>query len=177
VIADVPVRLDLKPGRYEIRCAVQSAATGRTGSVYASVTVPDFAKTALALSGAQLFRSDAGSSDSSATDLSRPWPAGVTTRRAFRQDQAVSAAVRVSQMGARRPAAVTIATIIQDRPGVEVSRDTRELPVELFATNRMVDHRATLPLTRLQPGDYLLRFDVRSGSQIDQSRVRFTVYR
>jgi hypothetical protein len=110
-IADVPVRLDLKPGRYEIRCAVHSAATGRTGSVYASVTVPDFSKAALAVSGAQMFRNDGGSSDSSATDLSLPWPAGVTTRRAFRQDQAVSAAVRVSQIGARRPGTVSIATI------------------------------------------------------------------
>jgi hypothetical protein len=176
-IADLPVRLDLKPGRYEIRCAVRSAATGRTGSVYASVTVPDFAKAALALSGAQMFRSNGGASDPAAPDLSLPWPAGVTTRRAFRQAEAVSAAVRVSQIGARRPGAATIATIIQNQAGVEVSRDTRDLPVELFATNRIVDHRATLPLTRLQPGEYLLMFEARSGSQMEQSRVRFTVYR
>jgi VWFA-related protein len=175
VITDVPLRLDLKPGRYEIRFAVHSAATARTGSVYASLTVPDFGKVAMALSDVQIVRSNGGPSDPAATGLSLPWPAGVTTRRVFRQDDAVSAVVRVSQIGAKRPGVVTIATIIQDRDGAEVSRDTRDLPAELFATNRIVEHRATLPLTRLQPGEYLLTFEGRSGNQIEQRRVRFTV--
>jgi VWFA-related protein len=174
-MTDVPFRLDLKPGRYEIRLAVHSAATGRTGSVYASLTVPDFAKAGLALSGAQMVRNDTGSSDPAPTALSLPWPAGVTTRRAFRQNEAVLAVVRVSQIGAKRPGVVTIAMIIQDGDGAEVSRDTRELAPELFETNRIVEHRATLPLTRLQPGEYLLTFEARSGSQIEQRLVRFTV--
>jgi hypothetical protein len=150
--------------------AVHSAATGRTGSVYASLTVPDFAKAALALSGAQLVRNERGTSD-----LAIPWPAGVTARRAFRHDEAVSAVVRVSQIGATRPGVVTVTTIIQDRNGAEVSRDTRELPVKLFATNRIVEHRAALPLSRLQPGEYLLTFEARSGNEIERSFVRFTV--
>jgi hypothetical protein len=137
--------------------------------------VPDFAKAALALSGAQMVRNDGRSSDPAATGLSLPWPAGVTTRRAFRPDESVSAVVRVSQIGAKRLGVVTIAMNIQDRDGTEASRDTRELPVELFATNRIVEHRAPLPLARLQPGEYLLTFEARSGSQIEQGRVRFTV--
>ena len=168
--SDVPLRLDLKPGRYEIRFAAHSTATARTGSVYASLTVPDFAKAALALSGAQMVRNHGEPSD-----LAVPWPAGVTTRRVFRQDENVSAVVRVSQVGAKRPAVVSIATIIQDREGTEVSRDTRDLPVELFATNRIAEHRTTLPLARLQPGEYLLTFEARSGNQIERSLVRFTV--
>jgi hypothetical protein len=83
--------------------------------------------------------------------------------------------LRVSQIGARRPGVVTIATIIQDQEGVEVSRDTRELPVELFEPNRIAEHRATLPLARLKPGEYLLTFEARSGSQNEQASVRFTV--
>ena len=173
-ITDLPLRLDLKPGRYEIRFAAHSAATGRTGSVYASLTVPDFSKTALALSGAQMVTNDGGSSDPAAAGL-LPWPAGVTTRRAFRQDEAVSAVVRVSQLGARPPGVVSITTIIQDRNGAEVSRDSRELPAALFATNRIVEHRPTLRLAGLQPGDYLLTFEARRGSQSEESRVRFTV--
>jgi hypothetical protein len=97
------------------------------------------------------------------------------TRRAFRPDEAVSAVVRVSQIGAKRLGVVTIAAIIQDRDGAEVSREIRELSLELFATNRIVEHRATLPLNRLQPGEYLLTFEARSGSQIEQRRARLTV--
>ena len=87
----------------------------------------------------------------------------------------MAAVVRVSQIDARRPGIVTIATIIQDKDGAEVSRETRDLPSELFETNRIVEHRATLPLARLQPGEYLLTFEARSGSQMAQGRVRFTV--
>ena len=174
-MTDVPLRLNLKSGRYEIRLAVHSAATERTGSVYASLTVPDFAKSALAMSGAQVVRNDTGSSGPTATDLSLPWTAGVTTRRTFRQDDTVSAVVRVSQIGAKRPSGVTIATIIQDKEGAEVLRDTRELPLELFQTNRIVEHRAALPLTRLQLGEYLLTFEAGNGNRIEHARVRFTV--
>jgi VWFA-related protein len=174
-MTDVPLRLDLKPGRYEIRLAVHSVATGRTGSVYASLTVPDFAKAHLGLSGAQLVRNGVGSSDPAATALSLPWPPGVTTRRTFRRAEAVSAVVRISQIGASRPGLVTITTIIQNREGAEVSRDTRELPSELFEGSRIVEHRATLPLAQLQAGEYLLTFEARSRNQIEQGRVRFTV--
>jgi len=174
VVADVPIRLDLKPGRYEIRFAAQSAATERTGSVYASLTVPDFAKAALALSGVQIIRNNSGSSEPAASG-SLPWPVGVTTRRAFRNDEAVAAEVRVSQIGARHPAVVTVTAVIQDRDGGELSRDTRELPVELFATNRIVEHRTSLPLLHLHSGEYLLTFDARTGNQIERSFVRFTV--
>jgi VWFA-related protein len=172
-MTDVPVRLDLKPGRYEIRFAVHSVATERTGSVYASLTVPNFAKAALALSDVQIVRNDEASSDP--TRLSLPWPTGVTTRRAFRQNEAASAVVRVSQFGASRPSPVTIVTTIHDSNGAELSRDTRDLPAELFGTIRIVEHRATLPLSRLQPGEYLLSFEGRRGAQVEQSRVRFTV--
>ena len=174
-ITDVPLRLDLKPGRYEIRFAVHSAATGRTGSVYASLTVPDFAKAALALSDPQIVQKDGGSPGAAGTQLALPWPKGITTRRAFRQDDSMSAVVRVSQIGANRPGPVTITAIMHDRDGAEVSRESRELPVELFATNRIVEHHATLPLPRLQPGEYLLTFQARSADHIEQSHVRFTV--
>ncbi len=174
-MTDVPLRLDLKPGRYEVRLAVHSPATERTGSVYASLTVPDFAKAVLALSGPQMVQTAAGPSDPAVTDLSRPWPTGVTTRRDFRQHEAISAVVRVSQIAAKRPGVVTIATIIHDRDGAEVSRETRELPIELFATNRIVEHRAALPLGRLRPAEYMLTFEARSGSQVERARVRFTV--
>jgi hypothetical protein len=83
--------------------------------------------------------------------------------------------VRVSQIGARRLGVVTIATMIQDKDGDEASRDTRDLPSELFERTRIVEHRAMLPLARLQPGEYLLTFEARSGNQIERALVRFTV--
>jgi len=70
---------------------------------------------------------------------------------------------------------VTVTAVIQARDGAELSRDTRELPVELFAANRIVEHRTTLPLLRLHSGEYLLTFEARTGNQLERSFVRFTV--
>ncbi len=44
-------RLDLKPGRYELRIAASSHAANAVGSVFVDVDVPDFTKGPLALSG------------------------------------------------------------------------------------------------------------------------------
>ncbi len=44
-------RIDLKPGRYSLRIGLRSAATGKSGSVYTDVVVPDFGKDLLSLSG------------------------------------------------------------------------------------------------------------------------------
>ena len=51
---DALARLKLKPGRYEIRVAVQHRRAGRLGSVYAYVDVPDFTKSGPWLSGVVL---------------------------------------------------------------------------------------------------------------------------
>ena len=48
---EVLSRLSMKPGRYEIRAALEDASRLRTGSVYTYVDVPDFAKDPLSLSG------------------------------------------------------------------------------------------------------------------------------
>jgi hypothetical protein len=49
--ADVGSRLDLPPGRYEVRVAIDNPATGRTGSAYTTAIVPDFSKAPLTMSG------------------------------------------------------------------------------------------------------------------------------
>jgi hypothetical protein len=47
-------RLDLKPGRYNLRFATERASDGKTGSVYTDIVVPDFAKAPLSMSGVAL---------------------------------------------------------------------------------------------------------------------------
>ena len=51
---DVLTRLDLKPGRYSVRMAAHSTASGKSGSVYTDVVIPDFAKDEVSLSGVVL---------------------------------------------------------------------------------------------------------------------------
>jgi hypothetical protein len=87
----------------------------------------------------------------------------------------MSAIVRVSQIGAKRPGVVTIESVIHDKDGVEVSRGARELPSELFQSNRIVAHPTRLPLADLEPGEYLLSVEARAGSLKEQTLMRFAV--
>src|SRR5690606_36623210 len=99
--AEFGLRLDLGPGRYEVRTAVTSPTTGRTGSVYASDTVPDFADEDLSLSGVVMERAGSGAALPDAlTDL---LPIVPTTVRTFRVDDNVAAVLRIHQHGRRRP--------------------------------------------------------------------------
>jgi VWFA-related protein len=52
-------RIELRPGRYEIRLAAREVGSGRTGSVYTFVDVPDFRRAALSLSGVAIETSPA----------------------------------------------------------------------------------------------------------------------
>ncbi len=54
VTYQIPLTLDLDPGRYQLRASAMSAKLGTGGSVYLDITVPDYSKTALALSGIAL---------------------------------------------------------------------------------------------------------------------------
>jgi VWFA-related protein len=51
VTYQIPVTLDLPPGEYQIRASAMSKKLGKGGSVYFGVTVPDFTKEPLVLSG------------------------------------------------------------------------------------------------------------------------------
>ena len=47
-------RIDLKPGRYQLRLSAHLPSQDKSGSIYYDVDVPDFSKGALLMSGAML---------------------------------------------------------------------------------------------------------------------------
>lgn len=49
VTYQIPLTIDLEPGRYQLRASAMSKKLDRGGSVYLDITVPDFSKTPLAL--------------------------------------------------------------------------------------------------------------------------------
>ncbi len=50
VTYQIPLTIDLNPGRYQLRASAMSKKLDKGGSVYLDITVPDFSKTPLALS-------------------------------------------------------------------------------------------------------------------------------
>lgn len=153
---DIPLQVDLPPGRYEIRAAISRSRTGQTGSAYASVVVPDFAKEPLVLSGVLIQRgpSDAPTGETGNTDVSR-----ITTVRQFLPTDRVSALMSVHQ-GGRWPVAPTDVEmrIVDTDDRVRVSRRLT-LDPPAFGSPRAADLRLDLPLTDLAPGEYLVAIE------------------
>jgi hypothetical protein len=190
-------RLDLAPGRYQVRLAAESSVHGirlsrlapevaligpgedtspRSGSVYFDLEVPNFLNAPLTLSGLVLSVSPPVVSGPPGA-LAPLLPVTPTTLREFYRDEAVGAYLRVYQ-GARRPVQpVTIALRIVDRLGTTVQEKTETLAGELFGGARTADYQFDVPISTLAPGPYLLTVQATAGYQVVRRDVRFLVKR
>ena len=172
---EVLSRLDLPPGRYELRLALHSSVRQATGSVYASVTVPDFTKAALSLSGVAL--SLAHGATAAPADLLEPvLPIVPTSQREFQRSDRVTAFVRVYEGGSAALAPATLHTRILNEKDEAVADETATIDAAAFAAaTRSADHRFDVPLMTLAPGDYVLIFESATGTAVARKDVRFTV--
>jgi hypothetical protein len=151
---DLASRLDLPPGRYEIRVAVSNPATGRTGSAYASVTIPDFSKEPLTLSGVVLENRVAMVlSGGEAVAL---LPVVPTTVREFENADRPTAFVRLYQGGKRPLMPVRITSRIVNAEDHTVFDENSTIPAASFSAVRSADYKLALPLAELKPGEYLV---------------------
>jgi VWFA-related protein len=173
--AEMGLRLDLAPGRYEIRVAVSSASSDRKGSVYTSITVPDFARDPVSLSGIAIAHDQGGAvltDEASALVPVRP-----SAERIFAPDQRAVAAVRVYQGGRRRLEPVRVNARILDESGAVAFDEGRVLDAESFDDQRGADYTLDLPIDRLAAGEYLLTIEAVAGDASARGDVRFSVRR
>jgi hypothetical protein len=169
---DLLSRLELEPGRYEIRVATD-APSGRRGSVFTFVDVPNFSRDDLTLTGVAIGTSPA--TPAAPVDLLRDlMPILPTARRTFARAEQVSAFVR-AQQGGRRSDPVTIVGRIVDRDGHVVRDDTRTFASDRFGAVRTADYQLDLRVADLTPGDYLLSIEATSGKKSQRRNVRFSV--
>jgi VWFA-related protein len=171
---EVLTDITLKPGRYQLRLAVDNAAQAKTGSVFVDVDVPDFDHLPLSLSGVVL---DSASAPYSAPKdaLVSVMPIVPTTDRDFETGGQVKTFLRVYQGGKAPVAPVTLTTSILDEHDAKVFSSESTLEAERFATSRAADVTFPLPLDKLKPGAHLLVFEVTSGKATARREVVFTV--
>ena len=170
---EVLSRLDLEPGRYQIRLAAHSAMTGKTGSTYLDVEVPEFVRDPMQLSGVVLTVEPAP--PAAPTDAAEAFlPVVPTSRRTFRSTDAALGFVRVYQAADRPPTPVTLSVSVTDGTDRVVQTSTEALGPERFTT-RQADCRFNLPLSTLAPGEYLLTVEAAQGARTVRRHVRFVV--
>ncbi len=169
-------RLDLPPGRYEIRVASAHREAGRLGSVYMDLQVPDFAKAPLSLSGVLL--QDGTTAAATPDDVFRTLvPVTPTSRREFARGEPLTAFVRVYQGGRDPVERVDVRTQIANAAGAIVVDGVTTVEPDEFSTERAADYQLALPLERLAPGEYLLTIDATLGTSGKARRdVRFSVH-
>jgi VWFA-related protein len=171
---DVVSRLPLKPGRYEIRVALEDASRTRTGSVYTYVDVPNFAKEPLSLSGAVV---DAKPSPGAAPPvaLADLLPVMPKTRRTFARSDEVKVFLRAYQGRSRGLSSVSFFTRIVDDTDRPVFQQTTPVRAVEFGADHAADYELEVPVERLRPGEYLLTIEAMAGISQVRRDLRFAV--
>jgi VWFA-related protein len=165
-------RLELSPGRYEVRAGVD-AGTGARGSVFTFVDVPDFLNAPFSASGISVSAHPA--SPIAPADLFADlMPATPTARRVFTRTDHATAFMQIHQ-AADAAVPVTVLSRILDRAGRVVFEDTRAFGADRFGGGQTADYQVSLPLSRLEVSDYLLAVQASTPSHELRRHVRFTV--
>ena len=169
---EIPMKLKVKPGRYEVRAAVTDATSGRSGSVYGYVDVPEYTQAPVSLSGILVQATPVPVSAAGNADA-RPFLP--TTRREFRRDEYVTAILREYQGLTRAimPGYLQV-QVLNTHDQRVFGYETRLLP-EQFGANRAADHGIEIPMRDFEPGEYLLTMEVRHGNTEVRRELRFRV--
>jgi hypothetical protein len=162
---NIQSHLELPPGDYSIRVAVQDAAAGKIASVFADVDVPRFDAAALTLSGVTV--------DVATTSSAEP---GTTNRRVFRRSDRVRANFQIYQGTLRTDTLTPVVMRVQivDAKG-NPARDQSLTFNETMFTNRRADCTIAVPVANLPPGEYLLRLEASADQQRFGRALRFAV--
>ncbi len=159
-------RLALAPGRYELRLNGSSVALDTSGSVYAELEVPDYAKKNLSLAGVVLGRPRA---DTDKDVLAPLLPIVPTTVRDFAPGDAVVAFTRVFQGGAAATGAVKTLAQIISVADKKVWEQAGEIPASAFDAGRVAPLQMTVPLEKLDRGSYVFSI---SAERSDGTKIR-----
>jgi hypothetical protein len=169
----VPMYMDLKPGRYEIRAAIEDATMGRSGSVYGYVDVPDFRRQPVSLSG--VFLDVSPSLPAPTSPRAGLVPIAASARRQFARTDSVTGFVRLYHGLTRGAIPGYLVSQIRDERDRIVFRQESRLVAEHVGAGRATDLSLEVPVSRLEPGAYLLMVEARHGSDTASRQVRFDI--
>ena len=173
---EVLARLDLKPGRYQLRTAADVGALAISGSLYYDVDVPDFSDDGVSLSGL-VFSVTPAMPIAPIDWLKGVIPIVPTTQRTFRSTDQASAFVRLYQGGGKLLTRVPLRIQVRDDENVTVLDRQETVEPPSFGAGRTADVNVTLPIGRLRPGEYLLTIEatVPQKPGVVKREIRFSI--
>ena len=167
-------KIDLKPGRYQLRVAAFLTSFDTAGSVYFDVDVPDFATQAISMAG--LLVSAKPSPYFAPKDLLVSLvPVIPTTRRVFAATYTVTGFTRVYQGRKGRVADVPARVTVRDSEDKVLLDRQMPLAANQFTNGRSADLQFDVPVADLQPGHYLLTVEAGTGPAVVRRDSRFQI--
>ena len=158
-------RLDLPPGKYQLRIAAHDQSGGNVGSVQYDLEVPDFVKTPFSISGLVL-TSAAGSAlpTAKADEQLKPMmPGPPVALRAFPQNDEIVLFAEVYDNAGASPHKVDITTTVTTDDGkVMVKTDETRDSTDLGGKRGGYGYTTRVPLKDLATGSYVLKVEAKS---------------
>jgi VWFA-related protein len=172
---EVLTRMDLAPGRYQLRIGVHSSLHGKSGSIFHDLDVPDFRREPISLSGVVLSATPPVAS-AGRERISPLLPIAPTTQREFIGHQS-TAFLRAYQGGNGKLAPVRLVARILDAQDAVVFESVETLTPERFDKARAASYQLDVPFGHLRPGPHLLSFIASIGNRAPIHRdVPFRVH-
>jgi VWFA-related protein len=158
-------RIELPPGRYQLRVGIRESGAGEMGSVFHDVQIPDYRARGISMSGLLLTHEGARQEFSPQPDDQLPpgaLPAPATTRRTFTRSDVLSVFAEIYDNGSSRDARrteVTLALVGDDGTAAFSSRET--LGPVAASEGARIPIAKQIPLKDMRPGRYVLRAEAR----------------
>src|SRR5579871_6662635 len=158
-------RVDIPPGRYEVRIAAHDSAGGSVGAVQYDLEVPDFAKTPFSMSGVVLTSITASQLPTAHPDEQTrgALPAPPAADRSFPQNDEVALFAEVYDNEAKTPHKVDITTTVTTDEGkVMFTTDEQRDTSDFQGKTGGFGYQTRVPMKDLPPGLYVLKVSARS---------------
>lgn len=173
-------RVDLPPGRYQLRVAARDSERTALGSIIYDLEVPDFYKEQIGMSGVTLTSLAAGSMMTARPDeqLKAVLPAPPIAMRTFANNDELAVFAEVYDNSGKAPHKVDIVTSVLTDEGKPVfkTEDERD-SAELQGAKGGFGYTARVPLSELSPGLYVLNVEARSRLGNNTSITRQVQFR
>ncbi len=158
-------RLDVPPGRYQVRIAAHDSAGGNVGSVLTDLEVPDYAKIPFGISGVVMTSASSSGMPTAKADeqLKGVLPGAPVAARSFPQNDEIALFAEVYDNAGNTPHKVDIgATITTDEGRVLFKDEEPRDASDLGGKKGGYGYSVRIPLKDIPPGSYVLTVSAKS---------------
>ena len=173
-------RLELPPGRYQLRLGAFSTDSGARGSVFYDLEVPDFYKGAMTMSGLLVTSAAAARVPTAQPDaqIADVLPTPPTTQREFQVGDELAVFAEVYDNQLSTPHMVDITTnVLTDEGRVAFTNTETRSSAELQGKGGGYGYTAHIPLKDFVPGLYVLKVESRTRTGQNQPITRQVQFR